>query len=116
MALEVPLAISPIDMDYLLPHLRRYMAFRREAQRWVGVCIGTAFHFRDGSGVATTIGMGLMSMSYGISKVLHVEVTNTLLVILMLVLVRLLHGFSRQRCGTRGQTLKRPQYSSLYCP
>lgn len=38
-------------------------------------------------GVATTIGMGLMSMSYGISKVLHIEVTNTLLVILMLVLV-----------------------------
>ena len=34
-----------------------------------------------------TIGMGLMTMSYGISTIFHVQVTTSLLVILMGVLV-----------------------------
>lgn len=38
-------------------------------------------------GVATTIGMGLMTMSFGISQLFHVEVTTMILVVIMIVIV-----------------------------
>lgn len=88
MALGVP--IGYFAYRYNLPLTTSSALFgllgRRLKGPW-GLVADLVAIFATVFGVATTMGMGLMTMSYGIAAILGVTVTNALLVILMVILV-----------------------------
>lgn len=88
MALGVP--IGYFAYRYNLPISTSSSLFgllgRRIKGPW-GLAADLTAIFATVFGVATTVGMGLMTMSYGIGNLLGITVTNTLLVLIMIVLV-----------------------------